>query len=46
MKSPRSPIHTNFLKSDITGAYIKDNTYKMDFTRGHYERTIAQSHIV
>jgi hypothetical protein len=25
---------------------MKDVSYKMDFTRGHYERTIAQPHIV
>jgi hypothetical protein len=36
---PVSPTNIGKLKTDVRGAYSKDNAYKMEFTRGHMERT-------
>ena len=38
--------NTSRFKADIKGAFLKDNTYKMEFTRGHVERTVKMSHII
>jgi hypothetical protein len=40
---PTSPIN-NFTKT-TQGNYKKDNTYKMIFTKGHYERTYQMGHL-
>ena len=39
-------IHTGLLKAGFSGSYQKDHKYKMEFTKGHVERTIKQSHII
>jgi hypothetical protein len=41
-----SPTNISKFRSDMRGAYMKDNAYRMEFTRGHVERTIQQSHII
>lgn len=41
-----SPTNIGKFKTGLGGAYMKDNTYRMEFTRGHVERTTLMSHII
>ena len=38
--------HRGQLKAGFSGTYQKDFKYKMEFTKGHVERTEKQSHII
>ena len=42
----RSPTNTDRCKANLSGAYTKNVAYKMEFTKGHVERTTKMSHII
>ena len=41
-----NPTNNDRYKSDLRGAYSKNVAYKMEFTKGHVERTTKMSHII